>query len=143
MRLRATILFNAAVVFSTAAGLTLMTVWVLERTRASANAIGGELVPRPGRGRADQPRLWETRLNSRSFGLSGNPAYMAKAHGGLERVQAAITAARQLIRGSQDGLLAHDLDDCQVLEAKSTASWSTTPMRPTMARRPSSPSRSA
>ncbi len=118
MGLRAKILLNAAVVFSTAAGLTLMTVWVLERTRKSANAIGGELVPQLVAAEQISIELWETRLNSRSFGLSGNPVYIAKAHAGLERVQTAISAARQLSRGSQDGQLAHDLDDCQVLYYK-------------------------
>jgi signal transduction histidine kinase len=118
MGLRAKILLNAAVVFSTAAGLTLMTVWVLERTRASANAIGGELVPQLVAAERISLELWETRLNSRSFGLSGDAAFLAKAHSGLEKVQAAIHAARQLSRGSQDGLLAKDIDDCQVLYYK-------------------------
>ncbi len=118
MGLRSAILFNAAVVFSTAAGLTLMTVWVLERTRTSANAIGGELVPQLVAAERISLELWETRLNSRSFGLSGNAAFLAKAHGGLEKVQAAISAARLLTGGARDGQLAHDLDDCQVLYYK-------------------------
>jgi len=118
MGLRAKILLNAAVVFSTAAGMTAMSVWVLERTRSSASAIGGELVPQLVAADQISLDLWETRLNSRSFGLSGNPAFLDKAHSGLERLQAALSAGRQLSRGSHDGQLASDLGDCQVLYYK-------------------------
>ena len=78
MGLRSTILLNATIVFGTAAILVGLTVWALITTRSSASVLSEQLAPQMLASNKLMLLMWETRLHSQNYSLSGDQHFHEK-----------------------------------------------------------------
>ncbi len=113
MGIRHQILVTALVVFATAVVLTGSIVYALMQARASTLLIEESLIPQMVATDRMSLLLWESRLNSRSFGLSGNPIYLVRTKACLEKLTDALAANRDLAKRANDDQLMKDLEECQ------------------------------